>query len=166
MVLSHPLFGVIALPLLSHLYVRKVDIEAMKDRYAWKFRTKHELALEPCRQIMRTLRARGSHARFVVVFDGADDTKTLVCTLLAEGTSVVTRLRSDAKRFDFPLNKAGQRGRPRKYEKNRVSLENRARQRDGWTTTVYACRGVMTEGRYKTFVATSHTFGGNVQVVL
>jgi len=166
MVLSHPLFGVIALPLLSHLYVRKVDIEALKDRYARKFRTKHELALELCRQIMRTLRLLGSRARFVIVFDGAYAAKTLVRPLLAEGASVVTRLRNDAKLFDVPFNKAGQRGRPRKYGKNRVSLKNRAGRRDGWTTTVYACRGVMTEGRYKTFVATSHTFGGHVRVVL
>src|SRR5690606_7196566 len=46
MVLSHPIFGVVALPLLSRLYVRKVDMESLKGRYEWEFRTKHELALD------------------------------------------------------------------------------------------------------------------------
>lgn len=166
MVLSHPLFGVIALPLLSRLYVRKVDIETLKVRYEWEFRTKHELALELCRQVIRTLWALGSLARFVVVFDGGYAAKAIVRPPLAEGASVVTRLRSDAKLFDVPATKTGQRGRPRKYGKSRVSLKKRAGRRDGWMTISYACRGVMTEGRYKTFVATRHTFGGTVRVVL
>ena len=166
MVLSHPLFGVIALPLLSRLYVRKVDIETLKDRYEWEFRTKHELALELCREVICTLRALRSLARIVVVFDGAYAAKALVRPLLAEGASVVTRLRSDAKLFDVPVIRAGQRGRPRKYGKNRISLKKRAARRDGWMTISYPCRGVVIEGRYKTFVATTHTFGGSVRVVL
>src|SRR6056297_695302 len=84
-VLGHPVFGVIALPLLSHLYVRKVDIETLKARYEWGFRTKHELALDLCRQVIRTLRALGTQVKFVVVFDGAYAAKTLVRPLLAEG---------------------------------------------------------------------------------
>ncbi|QDS93874.1 hypothetical protein FF011L_26500 [Roseimaritima multifibrata] len=71
MVLTHPVFGVIALPLLSRLYVRKVDIEAVKARYQWGFRTKHQLALDLCLQVFQRLRSLGSLARFVVVFDGA-----------------------------------------------------------------------------------------------
>jgi hypothetical protein len=63
MLMSHPLFGIIALPLLSLLYVRKVDIEKLKQRYELVFRTKHELvALDLCRQVMRTPRAPGSRA--------------------------------------------------------------------------------------------------------
>jgi hypothetical protein len=166
MVLSHPLFGVIALPLLSRLYVRKVDIKTLADRYNWEFRTKHELALELCRKVIRTLRTLGSLSRCVVVFDGAYAAKALVRPLLAEGAIVVTRLRSDAKLFDVPTIKAGQRGRPRKYGKNRISLKKRAGRRDGWTTIFYSRRGVMTEGRYKTFLATSHIFGGSIRVVL
>lgn len=165
-VLSHPVFGVIALPLLSRLYVRNVDMAAVRARYEWEFRTKHQLALDLCRQVIRTLRALGSLARFVVVFDGAYAARALVRPLLAEGATIVTRLRSDAKLFDVPVVKVGQRGRPRKYGKNRISLKKQAGRRDGWTTTTYACRGKMKEGRYKTFVATSHVFGGSVRVVL
>lgn len=165
MVLSQPLFGVIALPLLSRLYVCKVDIQTLKDRYDWEFRTKHELALELCREVIRTLRALGSLARCVVVFDGAYAANSLVRPLLTERATVVTRLRSDAKRFDAPAIKTGQRGRPHKYGKNRVSLKKRAGRRDGWTTISCACRGVRMQGRYKTIVASSHDFGGSIRVV-
>jgi hypothetical protein len=46
----------------------------------------------------------------VVVFDGAYAAKSLVRPVLAEGATVVTRLHSDAKLFDAPTIKAGQRG--------------------------------------------------------
>lgn len=166
MVLSHPVFGVIALPLLSRLYVRKVDIEALARRYEWEFRTKHELAVDLCRQVMRTLRALGSKAGFVIVFDGAYAAKSLVRSLIAEGAIVVTRLRCDAKLFDLPVNKSEQRGRPRKYGKNRISLSKRAARRDGWQTINYECRGVTSQGCFKSFLATSHVVGGAVRVVL
>lgn len=166
MVLSHPIFGVIALPLLSRLYVRKVDVESLAARDNWEFRTKHQLALELCQHVIRHLKALGSQAKFVVVFDGAYAAKKLVRPLLAEGATVVTRLRRDAKLFGLPTNDAGQRGRPRKYGKNRLSLVKRAANRRGWETISYSCRGVMTEGRYKTFLATSHVTGCPIRVVL
>ena len=166
MLMSHPLFGMIALPLLSLLYVRKVDIEKLKQRYGWEFRTKHELALDLCQQVMRTLRALGSQAGFIVVFDGAYAAKALIRPLIAEGAIVVTRLRRDAKLFGLPVNKTGQRGRPRKYGKNRISLKKRAADRRAWQTILYCCRGSMVERRYKTFLATSHVVGGTVRVVL
>jgi hypothetical protein len=166
MVLGHPLFGIIALPLLSRLYVRKVDIAALRAHYDWEFRTKLELALELCRHVMSALRGLGSQAGFVIVFDGAYAARALVRPLLAEGATIVTRLRRDAKLFDLPVNKTGQRGRPRKYGQNRISLAKRAGRRDGWQTVKYLCRGVVTTGRYKTFLATSHVVGGAVRVVL
>jgi hypothetical protein len=166
MTVGHPLFGLVALPLLSLLYVRKVDIEKLKLQYGWGFRTKHELALDLCKQAMRTLRALGSQAGFIVVFDGAYAAKALVRPLIAEGAIVVTRLRRDAKLYDLPVNKPSGRGRPRKYGKNRISLKKRAADHRGWETIQYCCRGIMTDGRCKTFLATSQVVGGTVRVVL
>ena len=166
MVLSHPMFGMMALPLLSRLYVRKVDIEAVNARHGWEFRTKHELALDLCRQVMQTLKALRSKAGFIVVFDGAYAAAALVRPLIAEGATIVTRLRSDAKLFDLPVATPGQRGRPRKYGKNRISLKKRATDHRGWQSILYACRGKIVEGRYKTFLATSHVVGDTVRVVL
>lgn len=102
----HPLFGVMALPLSSRLYVRKVDIEAVKSRYDEGAGAKHELALELCRRVTGVLQGLGSLARFVVVSDGACAAGSLMRPLLAQGTIVVTRLRSDAKLFDVPPRKS------------------------------------------------------------
>lgn len=165
-ILSHPIFGVIALPLLSLLYVREVDIAKLNARYGWRFRTKHELALDLFQRTMIRLRALGSQARFIIVFDGAYVAANLVRPLLESGATVVSRLRSDAKLFDLPVQTIGQRGRPRKYGKNRISLKKRAGNRHGWQTIVFPRRGAMTEGRYKTFLATSHVVGGTIRVVL
>lgn len=46
LLLPHRLFGITALPLVSKLYVRKQNIEQLKPKYGWKFRTKHQLSLE------------------------------------------------------------------------------------------------------------------------
>lgn len=166
MLLKHRVFGVIALPLLSRLYVRKVDVPKLKERHDWEFRTKHELALDLIKQVMGLFRALGSRARFLVVFDGAYAARELIRPLIAEGATVVTRLRRDAKLFDVPAQPTGGRGRPCKYGKNRISLTKRAGHREGWQTIQYECRGVLVEGRYKTFLATSHVVGGEVRVVL
>ena len=114
--------------------MRQVDIASLKERYDWEFRTKHQLALDLLRHVIRTLRALGSKAGFIVVFDGAYAARELVRSLIAEGAVVVTRLRRDAKLFDIPENEPGKRGRPRKYGKNRISLIELAVCRDGWQT--------------------------------
>jgi hypothetical protein len=40
---THPVWGVIALPLRSLLYVRKIDVPKLAEKYGWEFRTKHQL---------------------------------------------------------------------------------------------------------------------------
>ncbi len=42
----HPHWGVIALPLLSMLYVRQCDVAAMDAKFDWEFQTKHEMRFE------------------------------------------------------------------------------------------------------------------------
>lgn len=46
MLVAHPLWGVIALPLLARLYVRKTDLAAIDPRHRPAFATKLELAVE------------------------------------------------------------------------------------------------------------------------
>ncbi len=57
---THPIGGVIALPLRSLLYVREVDTPALDAKYGWTFRTKHQLAVELVLWCVATLR---SHER-------------------------------------------------------------------------------------------------------
>ncbi len=162
----HSLFGVIALPLLSLLYVRQVDVPQLPKQYAWKFRTKHQLALELLNKAMDQLRELGSKAGFLIVFDGAYAASVLIRPLVARGAVVVTRLRRDAKLFDLPVNPPGRRGRPRIYGQNRISLAKRAGHREGWQTVSYSQRGVLVERQCKTFLATSRLVGGVIRVVL
>ncbi|MEO8341778.1 MAG: transposase [Nitrospirota bacterium] len=166
LLLRHSLFGLIALPLLSRLYVRQVEVPKLPKQYNWEFRTKHQLALELLGQVMGLLKALGSKAGFLVVFDGAYAASKLIRSLLALGAVVVTRLRCDAKLFDLPVKEPGRRGRPRIYGRNRISLAKRAGHREGWQTVRYTSRGVLIEGRCKTFLATSQLAGGVVRIVL
>jgi hypothetical protein len=166
LLIRHSLFGMIALPLLSRLYVRQVDVPKLPKKYAWKFRTKHQLALEQLVQAMGMLRALGSKAGFRIVFDGAYAARELMRPLVLRGAVVITRLRRDAKLFDLPVNKPDAKGRPRIYGKNRLSLAKRAGSRDGWQTIRYLNRGVLVAAECKTFLATSRLVSGVVRVVL
>jgi len=166
LLIRHSLFGLVALPLLSRLYVREVDVPKLPKPYNWKFRPKPQLALELLGQVMDLLKALGSKAGFLVVFDGAYAGRELIKSLLARGAVVVTRLRCDAKLFDLPVKEPGRRGRPRIYGPNRLSLAKRAGHCEGWQTVRYSSRGVLVERRCKTFLATSQLVGGVIRVVL
>lgn len=166
LLMKHSLWGVLALPVLSKLYVRQTDIGKLSARHHWEFRTKHELALGLARQVMGCLRALGSQAGFTIVVDGAYVARALLRPLISDGARIVSRLRRDAQLFDLPPIRTGQRGRPRKYGQNRISLAKRAGRRDGWRQITYSCRGVEVTRRYKSFLATSKVTGGAIRVVL
>lgn len=163
--LTHPLWGVLALPVLSLLYVRREDVAKLRARYGqWKFRTKHELALELVREVISMVRALGSQAGWTIIMDGAYAASKLLRALLKLNVQVISRLRRDAQLFDLPTRRKG-RGRPRIYG-NRISLVKRAGQLRGWQTITFLCRGVEITRRCKTFLATTRLTGGVVRVVL
>jgi hypothetical protein len=165
--LTHSLWGVLALPVLSMLYVRKDDVAKLQTRHGdWKFQTKLELALDLIRQVMRNLRALGSQAGWLIVMDGAYAAGSLLRPLLAEGAQVISRLRRDARLFDLPMARTGRRGRPPIYGQNRISLAKRAGHARGWEFITFLCRGAEITRRCKTFLATTHLTGGAVRVVL
>ena len=164
--LTHPLWGVLALPVLSRLYVRREDVAKLRARYGkWKFQTKHALALELVREVIGMVRGLGSQAGWIIIMDGAYAAGKLLRSLLADGVQVISRLRRDAQLFDLPRPSQGRRGRPRIYG-NRISLAKRAGQPRGWQTITFLCRGVEITRRCKTFLATTRLTGGVVRVVL
>lgn len=71
MLLPHPLWGVIALPVLSALYVRQQDVNKLNSRYGWEFKTKHQLGLELVTRLVSLLRSIGCQTQIVLVVDGA-----------------------------------------------------------------------------------------------
>lgn len=164
-IMNHPSFGALALPILSELYVRRADIPGLQ-RYDWKFQTKHQLGLKLVLKVMGFLKALGSEAGFLLVVDGAYAAKPFLGPLLAEDVTVISRLRRDAKLFDLPPPPTGKRGRPRIYGKNRIHLAKRAGRKTGWQSLTFTCRGHEVTRRYKTFLATSRLVGGAIRVVL
>jgi DDE superfamily endonuclease len=167
LLMSHPCWGTIALPILSMLYVRQCDVAALHAKYGWEFLTKHQIALKLITRVASILRALGSKAKMLVVFDGAYAARKLIEGLLILEITVVSRLRRDAKLFDLPgERKPGQRGRSRKYGKNRINLSKLADRDDGWTSISYVCRGHTVLRRYKTFLATTALVGSPIRVVI
>lgn len=129
-VVRHPLWGAIALPLLSKLYVRVNDFAKMAPRNRWPFRTKLELAAELLE--WATLRLSWCGAKLWVVVDGGYAKRPFLRRALAKGVTVVGRLRKDSTLCGVPPErKRGRRGRPRKYGE-RIDLTRRACHPKGW----------------------------------
>lgn len=164
---KHPWWGVIALPLRSLLYVRAKDVPKLAQKYGWEFRTKHQMAVELVLWLVNNVRALGLKCKIWLAMDGAYAARKLLGALTVRGVTVFSRLRKDAVLFDLPPErKPGQRGRPRIYGHNRISLSKRAAHRQGWQTITYHCRGAEVTRQCKSFLATSRLVGGVVRVVL
>jgi hypothetical protein len=160
---THPLWGVIALPLRSMLYVREVDVPKLAEKYDWEFRTKHQLGVELLTWFMQAIGALGVKANVWLVADGAYAVRPFLRPVLEMGITVVSRLRKDACLFDLPAE--GSHGN-RIYGKNKLSLKKRAGQPQGWQTITYTCRGAEVTRQYKTFLATSRLVSGPIRVVI
>jgi hypothetical protein len=164
---THPVWGVIALPLRSMLYVRKVDVPKLAEKYDWEFRTKHQLGVELLTWFVKAIRALGVEAKVWLAVDGAYAARPFLKPTLDLGIVVVSRLRKDANLHDLPAEPdPHQRGRHPIYGKNKISLAKRAAHQQGWQTICYHCRGVKVTRQYKTFLATSRLTSGVIRVVI
>ena len=164
---KHSLWGVIALPLRSMLYVRAVDVPPLQEKYGWEFQTKHQLAVKLMTWFVNTLRSLGVTCKIWMVADGAYATSKVLKPLKKRGVILFSRLRKDAVLFDLPPeSKVKRRGRPRIYGFHRISLRKRANHGEGWQTITYQCRGGEVVRQYKEFLATSRLVGGVIRVVI
>jgi hypothetical protein len=160
---THPVWGVIALPLRSLLYVREIDVPKLADKYDWEFRTKHQLGVELLTWVVTSLKKLGVKTKVWLAVDGAYAARPFLLPVLELGIVVVSRLRKDACLFDLPPE--GSHGN-RIYGQNKISLAKRAGHRQGWSTITYHCRGVEVTRQYKTFLATSRLISGKIRVVI
>jgi hypothetical protein len=161
---AHPAWGVIALPLLARLYVRRKNLAGIDPRHRPPFRTKLELAADLVRWAVTWLGFLGKPVW--VVADGAYAKAPFLKPAARLGVTVVSRLRRDAALRTAPAPRPGRRGRPRIYGEHRIELSKRAGQRRGWATGAFALYGKAATKRYKTFVATWRPAGGAIRVVL
>ncbi|MDY3557395.1 transposase [Gemmata sp. JC717] len=165
LLVAHPLGGIVALPVLARLYIRKKDLGAIDAKYRPAFATKLVMAVDLVRWAHSWLKLWGKAVW--VVADGAYAKAPVLKPLLVLGVTVVSRLRKDAALCSVPpARKAGTRGRTRVYGEHRVSLAKRAGQPGGWVAGTFDRYGKPTEKRYKTFVATWRPAGGAIRVVL
>ena len=82
------MWGVIALPLRSMLYVRQVDVPKLTEKYDWEFRTKHELGRKLLTWFIGALQTLGVKTKVWLVVDGAYATRPFVTDGLV-GTGAV-----------------------------------------------------------------------------
>jgi hypothetical protein len=164
----HSLWGTIALPILSHLYIRAKDVGWMTAYYGWQFETKLELAAAQIEWLVQQMEP--DHPPIWVVTDGAYAKRPFLKRVLAAGVTVISRLRCDAALRSLPPVLApGQkrgRGKPRKYGKQPIDLARRAAQTRGWQTGLFQLYGRLEVKKYKTFLATYPPVGGVIRVVL
>jgi hypothetical protein len=165
LVLRHPLWHTIGLPLLGLMYVRAKDIVKIPAKHAWEFRTKLQLAVEQMLSFAELSKAAGKTVW--VVADGAYAKRPFLKPLRAAGVVVVSRLRKDAALFDLPSPpKPRGRGRPRKYGTKRLHLKRRAAQPLGWQTVECFLYGQRVTKTIKTFLATYPPADGVIRVVI
>lgn len=165
-VVSHPLHGMIALPLRSELYVRAKDVKRLPKERKWKFRTKIQQAVE----LIAWLRARLKHLEKPIwlVVDGAYAKRPVLEAARANNVTLVSRLRQDAALRSLPpaQRAPGQRGRTPKYGKDVISLAKRAGHKQGWQTEEMVQYGETKTKTFKTFTATWQPASGAIRVVL
>src|SRR6478752_3664757 len=165
LLVAHPAWGVVALPLLARLYIRKKDLPGIDPKHRPEFRTKLELAVELLRWAKPWLGLLG--LPIWVVADGAYAKKEFLKPAMGLGMTVVSRLRKDAALRTLPGPRpAGKRGRPRTYGPDVIDLAKRGGQRRGWSTEALTLYGVAAVKKYKTFLATWRPAGGAIRVVL
>lgn len=163
-VVHHPGWGAIALPLFGRLYIRRKDLATLSPKRNWVFETKIQHAVGFIESFGRWAAAKKWKARVLV--DGGYAARAVLEAAKAAGLKVVSRLRRDAALFDVPRGPTGRRGRPRKYGPNVIDLAKRAGSRGGWTTEEVVLYGKPESKRYKTFLATWQPAGGAIRVVV
>jgi len=165
LLVTHPLGGTVALPLLARLYIRHKDLTRIPAEQRPAFGTKLVMAVELVRWAHWWLKLWGKAVW--VVADGAYAKGTVLKPVRALGVTVVSRLRKDAALCSVPPPRdPSRRGRPRVYGAERVSLARRAGAKGGWTTDTFTLYGKAVPKKYKTFVATWRPAGGVIRVVL
>jgi hypothetical protein len=167
LVAAHPQWGTIALPLLAEMYIRAKDLPKLPRWSRPPFRTKLELGASLIAWAAQALDHLGKS--LWVVVDGGFAKRPFLKVCLAQGVTVVGRLRCDAALWSLPVNlPPGQRrrGRPRVYGPDRLSLAKRGGQRRGWRQVEATLYGRPQTKRVKTFLATWKPVGGPIRVVL
>jgi hypothetical protein len=164
LLVRHPLWACIGLPLRALLYVRQKDIASVPRRSKVRFRTKLEMAAELIDWAADRLHVLGKTVW--AVMDGAYGKKPVLQSAKKKNVVVVSRLRKDARLYNAPKPvRRRRRGRPRKYG-TPISLARRGAHLSGWQTGDFTLYGEIVPKTYKSFVAMYPPAGGAIRVVI
>ena len=165
-VIRHSLWGAIALPVRTALYVRQKNLDSIPKDYHWTFQTKLELAVELIGWLVIWLGNTGKPIWLLI--DGAYAKRLVLRAAMRLNVIVVSRLRHDAALRTLPDAKRpkGKRGRKPKYGQHKISLAKRAAAKGGWITEAVEIYGRFEDVTYKTFLATWPPADGVIRVVL
>ena len=162
----HPERGTVALPLLSEVYVRRKDVDAMAPDHRVEFRTKLEMAGELLHWI-QTWRGRGRYDSVALACDGGYAKRPFLKEAKRLGVVVFSRLPKNASLRSLPEEPPpGRRGRKPIYGKRRISLSKRAGQTRGWRQVECTQYGKRVTKTIKTFLATWRSASGVIRVVI
>lgn len=163
LLVKHPRWHTLALPVLGLLYVRACDVSRIVPWYEWTFRTKLDLAGDLLTWVSPWVSRLGKPVWVVV--DGFYNKRPFLKTARGLGVTVVGRLRKDAALRTVPKPSTG-RGRPRTYGRERIDLAKRGAHRHGWQRVTVWQYGMARVKMVKTFLATWGPAGGIIRVVM
>jgi len=166
LVVTHPVFGEISLPVAAELYLRQKEIDKLQDKYDRKFQTKTTMAVNIVNRLVPHFKAFDKPIEIIVDGGYAKDTVLLPLGKL-DNVTTITRLRRDAAVFEVPPpRKKNQRGRPKTYG-DRIDMKAMVESKHGWRYVECRLYGRVVKKRTKCFVATSKlTKGKPIKVLI
>jgi hypothetical protein len=161
----HPDWGTIALPLLSHLYVRETDIERIDPDHRVTFQTKLQQAAQQLHWLREHANSRFEEIWSIV--DGGYSKRPFLRAAKDEHIVVIGRLPCNAALYSLPETPPPGRPGPKPtYGKERIVLHLRAGQQRGWEYVQCVQYRQEVTKKCKTFLATWKPAGGMIRVVL
>lgn len=167
LIVEHPKWGTISLPLRWRFYVRKEKLGKINEAIRPEFKTKLEIGEELVSQSVATIR-KVTDKQIQLAFDSGYVSENLLKAMEKLGVKVVTRLKSNANLCELPQKPTeAKRGRPRIYGdvfKLQDWVENDKEEMFRENLELY---GGIKLIEYKTMIATTKiTLGRPVRLVL
>ncbi len=111
LIVEHPKWGTISLPLLNRLYIRKDDLKKLEEGIRPEFKTKLELLVEMLKKAHPTLKTQDKPIQ--LLFDRGYVSEVVFTEMAKLGVEIVTRFKSNTKLYRLPEPpKEKRRGRP------------------------------------------------------
>ena len=154
------------MPLLSELYVRRKDVDAIAAGHRVEFRTELEMAGELLPWV-QAWRDKGRYDSVALARDGGHAKRPFLPEAKRLGVVVFSRLPKNAALFDLPQTPPpGRRGRKPIYGKNRISLEEQAEDEGGWQQVGRTQYGERVTKTIETSQATWRSARGAIRAVI